>query len=150
MIVRTAEISDFKDVASLVGQMQKNLQPRAQFNWDEALITDELKSANTLVAIQASRLGAFLSYREAPDFLEITVLATSVEFRKQGLQTALLSELIRIACAKNKYILLEVHEENLGAINFYRRLGFYLLSTRKSYYTDGRAALVLKHSFENS
>ena len=148
MIVRNAENFDFSDVIILVEHMRrKNLQPQAQFNWDEVLIAEELKMAQTLVAIQKSSLNAFLCYRELPDFIEITVLATSVEFRNQGLQTALMGELFKIARTKNKYILLEVHEENLGAINFYKRLGFRLLSTRKSYYADGKAALVLRCSF---
>jgi ribosomal-protein-alanine N-acetyltransferase len=144
MSVRDATEQDQNSIIKIVESIHLlNPSMRPQFNWDRFQIRDELRRAQTLVYSQ-NEVTAFLCYRETADFFEITVLATSPETRKQGQQTALIKALTDVSRQKNKSILLEVHEENLSAINFYRKQGFVELPARKNYYTDGKSALVFQ------
>ncbi|SCA55879.1 Ribosomal-protein-alanine acetyltransferase [Candidatus Terasakiella magnetica] len=66
---------------------------------------------------------------------EIITIATSPDFRRQGLAKALL----RQACEKTKRMFLEVDEMNKGAIVFYKTMGFSQIARRKNYYTHSKA-----------
>jgi ribosomal-protein-alanine N-acetyltransferase len=148
MPVHSATEENHPDIIKLVKSIAlQSPDKRAQFNWDRFQIRDELKKANCLVYNDGG-IKSFLCFRETDDFLEITVLATAPDARNRGYQSAVMNEFKNLAFQKNKNILLEVHEENEGAIRFYRKLGFVELPARKNYYTDGKSALVFKMSVE--
>lgn len=141
--IRPVAESDFPEIISIVEEIS-DLSPekKAQFNWDRFQIRDELKKSSAWVSEDGSKVKAFVCIRETADFFEITVLATAVVARNQGHQSTLMGRVIDEASLKKKNVLLEVHEENLSAINFYRKCGFSELPSRKNYYSDGKAALV--------
>lgn len=143
VVVRPAAESDFSEIVRIVEEISvKAPEKKAQFNWDRFQIRDELIKANTWVAADSHSVKSFLCCRETPDFLEITVLATAIADRKLGYQSALVKALLNEGRLKHKKVLLEVHEENLSAIKFYRKHGFVELPSRKNYYSDGKSALV--------
>jgi ribosomal protein S18 acetylase RimI-like enzyme len=48
-----------------------------------------------------------------------------------------------------KAILLEVSENNLGALTLYKKMGFQISGTRKAYYPDGSSAICMKLNIAN-
>lgn len=103
----------------------------------------ELNLAVTLVfCADSGEVLSFLSYREALDFNEITVLGTDPDFRKKSYSMQLIDYLQNKSRAAGKRILLEVHAENRAAIGLYEKCGFAKIATRKAYYADGANALV--------
>ena len=71
---------------------------------------------------------------------EILFLATSPGRRKQGWMERLLRE---FAAAKGEaQIWLECREDNLGAIQLYKKIGFKESGRRERYYRDGTTAIL--------
>lgn len=146
MKVREASPKDFSVLAGLLDEIKTTDQPQSQFNWSSRNLLDELSNCRTFVVGDRESIFSFLCVRENLDFFEITVLATLPEKRNQGFQSALLKELLSLARATVKPILLEVHEENFSAIRLYKQLGFREISKRKSYYADGKSALIFQYA----
>jgi ribosomal protein S18 acetylase RimI-like enzyme len=145
-MIRLANKSDFIFISDLVEEMNaRELQSKAQFNWDRSKITDELEKAETLV-FDEEGIKSFLCYRTTQDFFEVTVLATSPENRRQGYQSHLVTHLQGLSLENKKPIFLEVHEENFSAVSFYQGLGFRFVSYRKNYYSDGKSAAVFAYN----
>lgn len=143
VVVRVVTASDHADIIRIVEDIALQFPERkAQFNWGRSQIHDELFKSISWAATDHEGVKAFLCARETADFLEITVLATATPHRNQGLQSLLIQRIFTEAAKKKKNVLLEVHEDNLSAINFYRKCGFSELPVRKNYYRDGKNALV--------
>ena len=79
------------------------------------------------------------------DEAHITLLAIHPNCRRQGLGQLLLFELLKDAIARKlAWATLEVNENNLAAINLYKKYGFQIAGKRKNYYQPaGDDALVL-------
>ncbi len=143
LITRQATENDFSEIIRIVEEISKaSPEKKFQFNWDRFQIRDELLKSKSWVAADGVSIKAFLCIRESFDFFEVTVLATDASSRNQGHQSGLMEALLGEARREKKNVLLEVHEENLSAINFYRKHGFVELPMRKNYYGDGKSALV--------
>lgn len=77
--------------------------------------------------------GVFITSKEA----YINNIAVLQEFRKKGVASKILSEIINIAKEKCcEFITLEVRESNTSAINLYKKLGFKQMGMRKKYYRE--------------
>lgn len=71
-------------------------------------------------------------------------IATRPKFRKRGVATALIRELIaRLSSLGVKTVMLEAREKNIAARNLYEKLGFCAVGKRRDYYTDPRDDAVL-------
>lgn len=79
------------------------------------------------------------------DEAHITLLAIHPDYRRQRLGQLLLFYLLEDAIARNlAWATLEVNENNLAAINLYKKYGFHIAGKRKNYYQPaGDDALVL-------
>ncbi|MFX1535875.1 MAG: ribosomal protein S18-alanine N-acetyltransferase [Promethearchaeota archaeon] len=86
------------------------------------------------------RKGIYLT--QTAHLLSIAVLKN---YRKQGIASALIKHAHNGLKKANKFqgIYLEVRESNTPAISLYKKLGFEVIKTRNSYYTDGENALVM-------
>ncbi|MDD2445778.1 MAG: GNAT family N-acetyltransferase [Clostridia bacterium] len=75
-------------------------------------------------------------------------LATKNKFKNMGFATALLNFAKSLANKNNiRKIWLEVRENNLLAINLYKKFGFYLEYIRKGYYSNGDNACIMSINF---
>ena len=142
--VRQASCDDFNEILIIAAAVFANVNNKAQFNWPAELLIRELENVSTLVAIKEGKLLAFICYRKLPDEYEISVLATALNYQKQGLQTKIIQYLQGLAAKQHCAIILEVHCKNLGAEALYRKLGFSALTRRLRYYPDQADALVMK------
>lgn len=71
-------------------------------------------------------------------------VAVDPDHRREGLATALLSELIHRVGGDDSRLTLEVRRSNAGAIRLYERLGFRAAGLRRRYYQDnGEDALIM-------
>jgi len=98
-----------------------------------------------LVAAWAESLPAagYASFRQGSQEAELLRLAVAPGERRRGVARALVSAgLHRLAPAGVRTCFLEVRTGNLGALAFYREMGFREVGLRRGYYRDGADALV--------
>ncbi|OIJ27064.1 ribosomal protein S18-alanine N-acetyltransferase [Nocardioides luteus] len=78
------------------------------------------------------------------EIAELQRIATATEQRRRGIGGALLDASIELARNEGaERILLEVREDNVGAIRFYDQAGFVEIDRRERYYRDGATGIVL-------
>ena len=79
----------------------------------------------------------FYGYWQIIDEAHITNFATHPDYRRKGIATFLMMDLIEDCYKKMiKYVTLEVRESNIPAISLYDKFGFSTIGTRKNYYQD--------------
>ncbi len=78
------------------------------------------------------------------DKLTIISIAVLPEFRRRGIGTALIKELIRKNTGSVRKVELQVRISNLPAISLYQKLGFTLIRRLPFYYRDGEDAYLFQ------
>ncbi len=74
----------------------------------------------------------------------ILMLAVDRQYRRKGVGNALLNRFIFEAKKEGmNSVFLEVRANNKGAIEFYTKRGFQIISLLKNYYTNGDSAYVM-------
>lgn len=100
-----------------------------------------------LVAVADERVVGYTGILKILDVGHITTLAVRPDFRKKGVATKLLYELIsKTRLLGMRYVTLEVRESNEVAQNLYRKFGFTEMGKRKGYYIDNREDAVIMWS----
>ena len=126
---------------------QQDESSRLGGSWTRSLVNSELKNGLALgLRDGLGYLRALVLFRIQPEIVEITILGTALAHRRKGLMRSLLGELQGLAEHQRAEILLELHSENFQAYEFYCSLGFCDSGVRKSYYSDGKDALLMKWS----
>ncbi|MGB0102414.1 MAG: GNAT family N-acetyltransferase [Nocardioides sp.] len=79
------------------------------------------------------------------DIAELQRIAVDPAHRRTGLASALLDAVVALSRdAGADRLLLEVREDNAGALAFYAARGFVEIDRRRRYYRDGATAVVLR------
>lgn len=109
-------------------------------HWSKASFENEIenKLANYKCAITSKGIiTGFYGFWQILEEAHITNIATHPDYRKKGVATFLMLDLVN-ECYKKmiKYITLEVRESNIPAISLYDKFGFSTIGTRKNYYQD--------------
>lgn len=79
------------------------------------------------------------------DVAELQRISVAAAHRRGGVATALLDAVLVAARAGGaNRVLLEVREDNAGALAFYAARGFVEVDRRRRYYRDGATAVVLR------
>ena len=102
--------------------------------WSESAVLDSAK--NDCVFVLYEEDGIVKGYAGLQIVLDegyITNVAVGPFFRRQGIASALMEELLK-KLDKLSFISLEVRESNLAAINLYTSLGFKEEGKRKNFY----------------
>ena len=81
---------------------------------------------------------------------DITNVAVLPKYRKNGIGSMLISEMIKTAVTlKLELLTLEVRKSNIAAQGLYKKYGFDIIGERKRYYSDnGEDAWIMTKSFE--
>ncbi|HEX4685158.1 MAG TPA: ribosomal protein S18-alanine N-acetyltransferase [Nocardioides sp.] len=117
--------------------------------WSENLVTEAVagRIPTTLCLVATDEPDQPIGYAAVSvvaDLAELQRIAVAAPHRRTGVASALLSHVEREAAARHAdRVLLEVRDDNAGALAFYARLGFTELSRRERYYADGTTAIVL-------
>jgi ribosomal-protein-alanine N-acetyltransferase len=107
--------------------------------WSKESFKDELKNilATYLVAKVGNTIIGYIGAWFVIDECHITNIAVHKDYRKQGIASKLVLELLKL-CKKHEctYITLEVRAGNMPAQNLYSKFGFLNEAKRKDYYRN--------------
>lgn len=117
--------------------------------WSRGLIADgvagDLPTIHYLVAEDHGAVTGHAVASTAGDIAELQRIAVDAGHRRSGLATELLEEVAALARREGAdRLLLEVREDNAGAIAFYAARGFVEIDRRRRYYRDGGTAVVMR------
>jgi ribosomal-protein-alanine N-acetyltransferase len=146
-VIRPAEAADVAAIAALEAD---NLGADA---WSEALVAEgvlgRLPTVHYLVAEVDGVVVGHAAASIVAEVAELQRIAVDRAHRRTGLATALLAEVRALAVdGAADRLLLEVRDDNAGAIAFYEAQGFAELARRRLYYRDGATAVVLSLGLE--
>lgn len=108
-------------------------------SWSEKSFRDELqnKLAVYFTAKKDGKCVGYAGFWNVSGEGGITNIAVLPEYRRMGIGTSLLSELVKEADALSLNILtLEVRKSNIEAQGLYKSFGFDIIGERKRYYRD--------------
>jgi ribosomal-protein-alanine N-acetyltransferase len=133
------------DVPAIAGLERDNLGADA---WSERLVAEGVHGRlPTMAYLVAEADGEVVGYAAASivaDIAELQRIAVDPDHRRTGLATELVRAVTdRARRAEADRLLLEVREDNAGALAFYAAAGFAEIDRRRRYYRDGTTAVVL-------
>ena len=108
-------------------------------SWSEEALRETVKlpGVAALVSERDGAISGIVVGRRVLDEAEILNLAVTKGRRRQGEGRSLVGHILnRFAESHVSRVFLEVRESNVGAIAFYRGLGFEAIGTRRDYYQD--------------
>ena len=131
-VIRAATESDIKQIADI---------EKASFStpWSESALSQSLNPDNCFLVLTDGEcvIGYALVGMVVDDFAELYNIAIHPSYRKKGLSSILMTELINEAKAQSKdKILLEVRASNAPAIALYEKFGFVPDGIRRGYYSN--------------
>ena len=140
--VRPAEPGDTAEVAAL------EREALGRDAWSEKLVVEGvaggIPTTMFLVAETDERTCGYAAVSIVADVAELQRIAVATAHRRTGVASALLTRVDQEAAARHvDRILLEVRDDNSGALAFYAAHGFTELNRRDRYYADGTTAIVL-------
>lgn len=118
--------------------------------WNEKILMDEFSNKNSkyFVIINDLQLLGFGGIWFNIDEAHVMNIAIKKDFRRKHLGFKLLEYLIEFAKNSGKIcITLEVNENNLPAIELYKKTGFNIVGRRKKYYDNEFDAIIMTKIF---
>ena len=116
--------------------------------WSETSIASELNNKLSLwmVAIDNERVVGYVGSQTILGETDMMNIAVHPDYRKQGIGTALIVELIgELELRGSHSLMLEVRASNTPAISVYEKLGFIEVGRRKNYYRNPKEdALIMR------
>src|SRR6476619_6711866 len=137
-MIRTATDHDAHAVAELE---RGNLGIDA---WSEGLVAEAVGGRLPTIHVLVAEVVGHAVASIVGDVAELQRISVDRPHRRTGLATALLAAVRDLAVNDGAdRLLLEVPEDNAGAIAFYETEGFAEVGRRRHYYKDGATAVVL-------
>ena len=105
--------------------------------WNPKILKEELENKYTkyIVAKINKNIVGFAGIKYNFSTVEIMNIVTNKNYRRKGIATIMLNNLIELSKEFNvSKIELEVNEKNISAINLYQKKGFKQVGIRKKYY----------------
>ncbi|MBQ3414033.1 MAG: tRNA (adenosine(37)-N6)-threonylcarbamoyltransferase complex dimerization subunit type 1 TsaB [Clostridia bacterium] len=116
--------------------------------WTESIFKEELKSDNSNYIVAKNGLNkivGFGGYKILVDNADIMNIVTKKSARNTGIGTLILKNIIELIKFQNiNHIILEVNENNIPAINLYKKFGFETIAERKNYYNGTDNAIIME------
>lgn len=139
IIIRSMNLHDLQ-------YLKQHLNTQFDDFWTFSILEKEFNSENTtyIVAEENNEILGFAGILTIIDESNIMNIVTKKEKRHMGIGSLLLSELIKISKNINmKSITLEVNENNIPAINLYKKYNFEQVGVRKKYYDNTDSAILM-------
>ena len=128
-------------------QIKDSLAENFDDFWNYNVFKSELENPNSkyIVAKIGNIIVGFTGFLKAVDDVHITNIVTAKKYRKHGIGTKLLENLINLAKQEENItsITLEVNSNNIAAINLYEKFGFNVVGFRKKYYNNQYDAILM-------
>lgn len=118
--------------------------------WNEKILNDEFYNENSeyFVICENETVCGFAGLWFNIDEAHIMNIAVKKDFRKKGIGSELLNFLIDEAKNKKKMcITLEVRDDNIPAIELYKKFDFDIIGRRKKYYNNCNDAIIMTKFF---
>lgn len=143
MEIRNANIIDIEKIFEI---------SKCYFDWSLEQLTHSLKENNIfIVATIQNNVVGFLVAEYLVDSYNLLLVATKEEFKNRNIATKLMQKLEEIAKNKNiEKIWLEVRENNIPAINLYKKNDFSSIFLRRNYYKNGDNAIIFEKIVKNN
>lgn len=139
--IRTAQATDLSALVQLDAQC--NPSP-----WRVAQFQAALNAEHDHIAIAEhtdARVLGFMVWQQILDEMELHLIATAPECRRQGIASQLLHHLFQAAAkAQIGRIILEVRQSNTGAQALYLAHDFRICGQRKNYYGGTETAILME------
>jgi ribosomal-protein-alanine N-acetyltransferase len=130
------------DIDAIADSEEHNLGADA---WSPGLVAEGVRGAlptvHYLVAEDDGEVVGHAVASVVDDLVELQRIAVAPASRRTGVASALLDAVVALPGAR---VLLEVREDNDGALGFYSARGFVELARRPRYYRDGSTAIVME------
>lgn len=126
--------------------IKDRLQEEFDEFWTPGVLFSELKNENTkyIVLKENNNIVGFAGIWITPDTVELNNIVIKKDSRGKGYSKILLEKLIEISEETSREIFtLEVSEENIVAINLYKKYGFEKVGLRKNYYKGKYDAILM-------
>lgn len=122
--------------------------------WSEKSFHDEMKNklAVYFVAKSDGRCIGYAGFWNVSGEGGITNVAVLPEYRRQGIGSMLIAQMIKTAMQlKLDLLTLEVRKSNIAAQGLYKKYGFDIIGERKRYYSDnGEDAWIMTKIFADN
>jgi len=139
MIIEDRDISIYKVTQSDIDDIVTIENESFQFAWKRETFENELNNefSRFYIAKVKGIPAGFIMYWDIPYEIHLINIAVRPQFRRQGIASRMLSDMIEYARVNSKDIItLEVRVSNKVAISFYKKFGFKELFVREKYYVD--------------
>lgn len=126
--------------------IKDRLQEEFDEFWTPGVLFSELKNENTkyIVLKENNNILGLAGIWITPDTVELNNIVIKKDSRGKGYSKVLLEKLIEISKETSREIFtLEVSEENVVAINLYKKYGFENVGLRKKYYKGKYDAILM-------
>lgn len=121
--------------------------------WPKSLFLQEMSNprARLRAARNRDQILAYTALFQVLDEVHLTSIAVHLRFRRQGIGTHLLLQVLSECYArKGRILYLEVRQNNYPAHSFYSRLKLNPIGVRRGYYQDtGEDAFILSGEIES-
>lgn len=143
--VEKMTISDLKNIKNI-------LQTEFDDFWNYNILEEELNSSNSYYLVAKSEneleneIVGFAGIKVVLDEADVMNIVVKNSKRNNKIGSLLLEHLTSLSKKLNcKSLSLEVNEDNLPAINLYKKFGFEQIGFRKNYYEDKNGIVMIKY-----
>lgn len=141
MILRGWRFQDLLKIAEL----EKECFPKEPWSYAQLVSSFQSDTFFGVIAEDGDEIIGYGGVTIAADTADVENIAVSGPYRRGGVGSAILSELIKHATDKGAdSVFLEVRVSNADAMRLYLKNGFCGVYARNRYYSDGEDCLVMK------
>ena len=124
-----------------ISQLEKDIFCNTAFSLEQLEEMNEIDRYKFITIKVGEEIVGYVIICDSVDVWEIMKIAVDKGQRRKGIGEKLIE---CISSLTQMPVMLEVRENNIGAIEFYKKNGFEQIATRKNYYTDtGEAAYIM-------
>lgn len=134
------ELIDRKNLLE-IAKMEKEVFYNTAFSMKQLEEMKEIERYRFFIIKIEEKIAGYVILYDSVDVWEIMKIAVGKEQRRKGIGEKMIKYIFSLT---QMPVMLEVRENNKGAIEFYKKSGFEQIATRKNYYTDtGEAAYIM-------